>query len=129
MRSRVEPQNECGTCGGNNVVCMDCKTMRFAKTHRQLCEEYIVFIVGKMCLVDDAECVYAKVKGVRRSDPAHVETVGAMGSDFLALPLCRFHHTMQGTMPVTEFYKAFGIDVYRTTTSHVVEYFTGRQVA
>lgn len=64
------------------------------------CTEYLDFVRRQICLV----CA-------KRSDPHHVKTRGAGGSDFLAANLCREHHTEIGQIGILRFEKKYNVDI------------------
>lgn len=60
---------------------------------REIDREYLDWIKEQRCVVcNDTPC-----------DPAHTTTVGANGSDYDAIPLCRLHHSEQHSRGVKTF--------------------------
>ena len=55
-------------------------------------DDYLDFIRRNPCIICG-----------RKSEPHHLETKGAGGSDFLAVPLCREHHTEIGNIGTMTF--------------------------
>jgi hypothetical protein len=74
-------------------------------------KEYLDFIRQNPCIVCG-----------RRAEPHHMKTRGAGGSDFLAVPLCREHHTEigHGTLNFLVKYK---IDIRATIFELLRDYY------
>jgi hypothetical protein len=65
---------------------------------------YLDYIRSMPCLVQGRDC-YGKV------EPHHLQSRGAGGSDFLAIPLCSGHHTGGiHVMGIDTFARHYGID-------------------
>lgn len=80
--------------------------LAFPKPARQLSPEYLRWIRAKDCLVRSKECNW-------RIDPNHLQHVGASGSDFGAVPMCRKHHDQFHRLPLYEFEARHQINLWR----------------
>jgi len=66
-------------------------------------EDYLDFIRSLPCMILGG-----------RSDPHHVKSRGAGGSDFLCIPLSRKYHTEIEVIGIGRFEKKHGIDITKT---------------
>ena len=69
--------------------------MKFAKPRRFRSRAFLEFVKGRGCVAVRCSRV--------ATDPHHVQTRGAFGSDLLAIPLCRGHHVEIHKMGVETF--------------------------
>jgi hypothetical protein len=91
------------------------------KTPREICQEFLAYIRQQRCCV----------RGMRSDDPCigntqadHLETRGAHGSDFYAIPLCAAHHTIrQAARSIAWFNERYNVDVWRIAAKHIKHFF------
>lgn len=79
--------------------------MQIPKPQRTRDREYLNFLKILKCTINDGDCLRRT-----ESDPHHVRTVGAGGSDYDAIPLCRFHHVKIHSMGVESFKQRYHLN-------------------
>ena len=66
-------------------------------------EDYLDFIRSLPCIIRGG-----------RSDPHHVKSRGAGGSDFLCIPLNRKYHSEIGSIGIARFEKKYKVNIAKT---------------
>lgn len=80
--------------------------------HRTTDEEYLAWVRTQPCAVCKAPA----------DDPHHLQSRGAGGSDYTALPMCRGHHRELHTMADSTFESEYRINLWREVCRHLTRY-------
>ena len=86
-----------------------------AKPKRIEDTEYLEYIRKTPCLIN-----------TKRSDPHHLRSRGAFGSDYTAIPLAREFHSELEQIGVKKFEKKYNINVWREAHRLLEGYFRDR---
>ena len=62
------------------------------------------------------------------ADAHHLITVGAGGSDYTAVPLCRLHHSELHTMPLRAFEDKYDVNLWRVNAGLLMQHFAGCRI-
>jgi hypothetical protein len=84
------------------------------KPERETSREYLDLVKTEPCMVG--------VGCFGPIDPAHIQSVGAGGSDFQVVPLCRKHHSQQHQMGWTDFSLEVCGDAHKVALGLVLKY-------
>lgn len=91
------------------------------KKVRYVDADYLAFVRQKTCVIGFG------CQGV--TDPDHLITRGAGGSDLYAFSICRGHHTERHLKGTEEFEKKYQIQLWRCVAELMHEYFGGKNGA
>lgn len=89
--------------------------MMLSKPRRVVDEDYLEHLRGERCITCGAP---------PRSDPSHLHSRGAGGSDFTAASQCRSCHSLFHAMGPTRFMERTGTNPWREQSAQVVAYLT-----
>ena len=78
---------------------------------REQSPEYLAYIRARKCCV----CFGP-------SDVHHLRTVGAGGSDYTAVPLCRVHHTEWHQMGDKKFLETHGVNLWKEALANLLDW-------
>jgi hypothetical protein len=91
--------------------------MMFLKPLRVTDEDYLDH-------VRSLDCVSCNHSLVTQSDPHHLTTRGAGGSDYTAVPMCRLHHDEIHRGGLNKFEMLHGLDMYQALARCLASYLT-----
>lgn len=81
---------------------------------REKDEKYLEYIRTKDCITPLCW---------NSSEPHHLISRGAFGSDYSSVPLCRYHHSEIEATGVSKFEERWGVNVWKEAFKCLLEYF------